>query len=221
MRKFKELIESLGLDYKKEMIINCLLIGVLVIGSFVSFIFLPLMPSIFISLGSCVVIYFKFNTYSKKKLQQLALREEEFVYMMKYLNIFLENKYNIYQCFQSLLPYCSMWMKEKIGELLENIDVDKSVQPYVVFASNFKSNYVKNVLLTLYQMVDEGEDSTRLQHFALLFEEISKTHSESKRTKKKKQFDSLSTFPLIGAGLITVLLTFGIITIIGEMMNVF
>lgn len=221
MKKFKDLIESLGLDYKKEMIINSLIVVVLIVGSIISFIFLPLMPSIFITLGSCVVFYLKFNSYFKMKQMQLALREEEFVYMMKYLNIFIENKFNIYQCFQSLLPYTSPWMKEKITELLENIDVDKSVQPFVVFASNFKSHYVKNVLLTVYQMVDEGEDSTRLQHFAMLFEELSRQHSETKKTKKRKQFDSMATFPLIGAGIITVLLTYGIINIIGEMMNVF
>lgn len=75
-------------------------------------------------------------------------------------------------------------------------------------------------MLSIYQMVDQGESSEQLTHFNLLFDEISKARNNEMIEQKKKSLSNMSTFPLAGAGLITISLTISILTILGDLINV-
>ena len=111
-------------------------------------------------------------------------------------------------------------MEEQINSLIIEIDNDKSVKPFVNFAGKFTNKITYNVMLSIYQMVDEGENSVHMLQFSNLFSQLSKNHQRDLMDAKDRSMSSLSTLPLIGAGAITVLLTFGIISVMGEMINV-
>ena len=111
-------------------------------------------------------------------------------------------------------------MKEKIEDLLTEIDKDKSVQPFVNFANQFTSISIHSLMLSIYQMVDQGENSEQLTHFNLLFDEISNTRNREMIEQKQKSLSNMSTFPLAGAGLITISLTISILSILGDLVNV-
>ena len=147
-------------------------------------------------------------------------RESEFINVISYFQFFINNSYNVYQAFQALIPYTSPWMEEQIRTLILEIDNDKSVKPYVNFANKFTTKVTSNVMLSIYQMVDEGENSIHMLQFDALFQQLSKSHQRELIDSKEKNMGSISSLPLIGAGAITVLLTFGIISMMGEMINV-
>ena len=221
MKRFKELIEFVGLSYKKEMIKLIVINVVIIVLMVVSFIFLK--QTLFIMLGLAVLVignYLLINNYSNKKRHILTNRENEFIVMIGYYQIFISNSYNVYQGLQSLLPYASTWMEEQLQTLLNEIDVDKSVKPYINFANKFTNKVTNNVMLSIYQMIDEGESSVHMMQFTALFQQLSKNHQKDLIDEKDRSLNSISSLPLIGAGAITVLLTFGIISIMGEMMNV-
>ena len=134
--------------------------------------------------------------------------------------IFISNNTNFYNLLEALIPYCSYWMKEEVEKLLRNIDEDKSVQPFVDFGKIFNNSIIENVMISIYQMIDEGENIHSLSQFSLLFNEFSKSNDEETYEKKVKSLDSMYTFPLIGAGIITIVLTFGLFSIIGDLINV-
>ena len=119
-----------------------------------------------------------------------------------------------------LLSYCSDWMKDKIEIFLKEIDEDKSVQPFVNFAKNFKQLASHSLMLSIYQMVDQGENSEQLQQFNVIFDELAKNRNREMMEQKERGLANMSTFPLIGAGLITVTLTISILSILGDLMNV-
>ena len=56
--------------------------------------------------------------------------------------------------------------------------------------------------------------------FESLFQQLSKDLNEKRIDEKDRSMSYISSLPLIGAGAITVLLTFGIISVMGEMINV-
>ena len=111
-------------------------------------------------------------------------------------------------------------MEEQIQSLITQIDNDKSVKPFINFANKFTNKIANNVMLSIYQMVDEGENNIHLLHFQSLFEELKRNQQKDLIDGKDRSMSSLSSLPLIGAGAITVLLTFGIIFLMGEMINV-
>ena len=147
-------------------------------------------------------------------------RESEFISIIGYFQFFISNSYNVYQSFQALIAYASPWMEEQINTLILEIDNDKSVKPFVNFANKFTSKVTSNVMLSIYQMVDEGESSIQMLQFNALFQQLSKNHQKELIDSKERSMSSISSLPLIGAGAITVLLTMGIISLMGEMISV-
>ena len=219
--KLKETIEFVGLSYKKELVIIIVLNAVFFIGAVLMYVFLKnFIYSVFVLVGVAVLDYFMFSRYNDKKKTILKNRENELVAIISYFDVYIRNNKNVYQSFNQLIPYCSNWMKEKIEDLLKEIDEDKSIQPFVNFASNFQNLSMHSLMISIYQMVDQGESAEQLTHFNVIFDEISRVRQQEMITQKDKALSSMSTFPLVGAGMITIALTISILTILGDLINV-
>ena len=219
--KIKDTIEFIGLSYKKEMTKVVLISALLLMATLVLFLVTKnLIVPIIIGIGDLVLTYFLLSRYNDKKKILLKNRENELISLISYFDVYIRNNNNVYQSFNLLIPYCSNWMKEKIEDLLTEIDKDKSVQPFVNFADQFTSISIHSLMLSIYQMVDQGENSEQLTHFNLLFDEISKTRNREMIEQKQKSLSNMSTFPLAGAGLITISLTISILSILGDLVTV-
>ena len=218
----RKTIEFIGLNYKKELIkiaiINFVLFLIAVLA-----IILTKMP-IVIAFAVLTIIganYFLYSLYSSRKATLIKERSDEFVHIISYFRIFIKNKNNVYQSFNRLMTYASEWMKDKIEIMLRAIDGDKSIKPFTDFADRFDFPIARNVMISIYQMVDEGERSDHLNQFTILFEQMSKTLSEERRDRKLKSFDIISFFPVIGAAVVTLSLTFSMLMVVGDTINVF
>lgn len=217
----KENIEYLGLSYRKEFIklgiINSLIVGL----SLVAYLF---MKSIFIIVMGIVILitlnYMTLSSYSSRKRNILKEHSEEFVYIISYFRIFIANKNNVYQSFYKLMDYSSSWMKERLEAFLKMIDDDKSIKPFTDFADKFDLPVARNVLVYIYQMVEQGETPEQLNQFIILFEQMSQNLIEEKKARKERSFDMLNFFPVIGAGIIIASLVFSMLSVVGDMLNV-
>ena len=219
--KLKELIEFVGLSYKREMIMIAIINAVLIIATvLVAVFFKNVIYAVLVVVGIAVVDYFLLTRYSDKKKIILKNRENELIALISYFEVYLKNNSNVYQSFVQLIPYSSDWMKEKIEELLKEIDEDKTVQPFVDFANNFQLLSTHSLMLSIYQMVDQGENSEQLTNFSVIFEELSSNRNREIIEQKDKSLSNMSTFPLIGAGLITITLTISVLSILGDLINV-
>ena len=219
--RFKNYLTQLGFNYKKETTLIFIANLICLCGALAIYYFTK---QLYIALSSClslVVINFLFYyRYSSKKKYLISDHEEEFVNVISYFQIFISNNFNVYTSFKSIVPYCSEWMADKINIFLFEIDNDKTIKPFIEFAKNFKTSIAHNVMLSIYQMVDEGSNGTHILQFSILFEQLSRTNQLALINKKDRSLGALSSLPLVGAGAITLLLTFGIMSIMGEMINV-
>lgn len=219
--KLKETIEFVGLSYKKEMTKLLLINLVFVIALTLLYIFLKnFVYTIILLLGLLFLDFFLLTSYNDKKKNILKNRENELIALISYFEVYIQNNSNIYQSFAQLIPYSSDWMKEKIETLLKEIDTDKSVQPFINFANNFQQLSTHSLMLSIYQMIDQGENSEQLMQFNIIFDELSRSRNKEMVEQKDKSLSSMSTFPLIGAGMITVTLTISILSILGDLINV-
>ncbi len=214
-------IEFIGLTYKKELIkiilINVLTVSMVAVGFILLKMVVILIVGLLLILGSNYCLYF---LYSSKKGQLIKDRADEFVHIISYFRIFIKNKNNVYQSFNKLLSYSSSWMKDKIEIMLTAIDSDKSIKPFTDFADKFDLPIARNVMISIYQMVEQGESSEQLNQFTILFEQMSQTLNEERKERKYKSFDIISFLPIVGAALVTLALTISMLTIVGDMINV-
>lgn len=217
-RKLKEDIAYIGLSIKKEIIIfstiNVLMITAVVLAiifkvtNFMIFIYASFMP---------LVDYLYLSRY-RTMVHKIELNHNnEFISLLSYFEIFISHHHNVYKSLEMLIPYSSDWMNSKLTKLLDEIDLDKSVTPYIKFAKNFTYLVIENVMVSIYQMVEEGGSKANLEHFDFVFSSLNSTLMTSKIENHKRNIESLNAFPLIGAGLITITLTLSIISLLGEL----
>ena len=217
----KETIEFVGLSYTKEMLkvtlLNVVFIG---ISFLIYFLLNNVIFAIFILISLIVLDYFLLTRFNDKKKALIKSRENELIAIISYFEVYVQNKNNVYQSFNMLIPYCSPWMKDKIEVLLKEIDDDKSVQPFVNFANNFHQLSTHSLMLSIYQMVDQGENTHQLRQFDVIFTELARNRNREMMEQKSNSLANMSTFPLVGAGLITITLTMSILSILGDLINV-
>ena len=217
----KETIDFVGLSYKKELLKIILINIALLMGAVLVYLLLDnLIYAIMLFIGLCLLDFFLLTRYNDKKQTILKNRENELVAIISYFEVYIQNNNNVYQSFAQLIPYCSDWMKEKIETMLSEIDQDKTVQPFINFANNFQQLSSHSLMLSIYQMIDQGENSEQLLQFNVIFDELSKNRNKEMVNQQDRALSNMSTFPLIGAGLITVTLTISILTILGDLIYV-
>ena len=218
--KLKKLIDFIGLDYKKELLKLSLFFSVPLLIGVLGFIFLKEITFLVIAIILGVIAdYVLFSSYQNKRDEIYRNRDDEFINIINYFQTFISNGNGVYKAFSKLLEYSSSWMHEKIEEFLLDIDMDKSVKPFVDFSANFKINVAKNIMLSIYQMIDEGEDEVHLKQFENLFTQVSIKHQDEIKEKKAKSLGNMAIFPMVGAAFITILLSISIISIVGELIN--
>ena len=218
---FKETIEFVGLSYKKELLKIVIANAVFIIGILLLyFLFDYLIYAIVAVIGLLAVDYLLISRYKDKKNLMLKKREDELIAIISYFEIYLQNKNNVYQSFNLLIPFCSPWMKDKIETFLREIDKDKTVQPFINFANNFKQLAGHSLMLSIYQMVDQGETTDQLKQFNVIYDELARNRNKEMIEQKERSLVNMSTFPLAGAGLITVTLTISILSLLGDLINV-
>lgn len=221
LKRFNDLLDFISANKVKEYVLIAVINIAILASAIILTIFLKQIMIAFVGPIALVISnYLIVNSYIEKKKAILDEREHEFIAIISYFQFFITNSYNVYQAFQSLIAYASPWMEEQIQSLIIEIDNDKTVKPFINFANKFKNNVASNVMMSIYQMVDEGENGLHMYQFSSLFQELSKSQQMDLIDAKERSMGSISSFPLIGAGAITVLLTFGIISVMGDMINV-
>lgn len=220
-KSFKDRISSLGLSYQREILI-LLAINVLLLGMGVGAYLLFNHWLAFVVLG-ITIIAANFLYLSRYSSMEKTLEREhvnELISLLSYFEIFISNGNNVYTSFKMLIPYCSIFMEENINLMLNQIDIDKSVGPFIRFAARFNNRVIESLMLSIYQMVDNGENSGQFNEFNTLFSNIAKDHEIALVEEKKRKLNSLDSWPLVGSGTITIVLAVAILNIIGDYINV-
>ena len=222
MKNFlRDKIEYCGLNYSTEIRKIVFINVILAFLGVALYIFTKNSTNIiFYSFFQLVLNYLLLSNYSSKIKELDDDRENEFVTVISYFEVFISNKNNVYQSFSKTIPYCSDWMKDIISNFLREIDNDKTIQPFINFSNNFKTKIVTNIMLSIYTMVDQGESFEQINQFQILFEQFQKSKKMENLEKKQRSLSILASLPLIGAGGITLMLTFSVISIIGDLINV-
>lgn len=220
-RTLKDRIAALGLSFQKELIIIALIVLVSIGGALALILFLKqLLLGVLLLAGGAICLYFFLSRYSSLEKRQEKERVDQLVSLISYFELFISNGHNVYTSFKMLLDYSDIFLQDAINELLNQIDVDKTVGPFITFASKFKDPIVESLMLSIYQMVDNGEGAMNLNEFDILFNNIKEKYQEDLVENKKRSLESLNSFPLIGAGAITLVLSLSIVSVIGDYVNV-
>ncbi|MDD3207625.1 MAG: hypothetical protein PHD98_02195 [Bacilli bacterium] len=220
MKPFEKQIVGAGLLYakeaKKQIIIS---VSFVIVFSAIVIILKQYLLLLFLPLFIGLYFFFLSYRYGTLKMQKTYLSQKEFVKLFTYFEIYLRNGYNIYQSLEALIPFASTNIRGHLETLIAQIDEDKSVLPFLKFGKRFASYSIEQAMICVFQMVEQGNDNLRILQFQSIFSKIADQHYVDEVEKVKKGFDSLMVLPLLGAGLITMMITLGVVSVIGDIIS--
>lgn len=221
MNKLKARMVHLGLSVSKEITTAVLMNTIILLGSGVLYFFQQ--NVIYFGIAGVLLVIFNFLYFTRYKRYEEAMSaatKSEFVNIFTFFKIYLHNGYSVYSAFKEIRNFAEKDLLSRIIDLLKEIDEDKSVQPFVRFGRKFNDLMIEEMMISLYQMIDDGSNTTSLTQFDLIFDKIREEECRRALDKKRSGLASMSAMPLIGSGLLIIMVTFGVITVMEEMINV-
>ena len=218
MLKKKENLNSLKRNKNKVLliVINICLFALVVALQF-------LFENIFLTIGLLLLIgitdYFLCNFPRQKEEKNKEYLSKAFVEAFSYFSIYIETGLPVYKALQATIPFAKKELQERIVTLLREIDEDKSIQPYIHFSNAFSSLAIRQVMLSIYKINEEGGSENYLQQFRALFASFAFESRKEKLLALENKMNSTAMFPLIASSLVMALIALGIVAVLGGMMN--
>lgn len=157
---------------------------------------------------------------NKKEKKRNSLQNlDEFINVFTYFKIYIKNGLSVYDSFLEVRQYCSPWMYQQIDVLISEIDSDKSVLPYMNFAKKFNNNVVEEIMITVFQMVDDGTSYKYLSSFTYIFDEFKKNIEHNNVKKAERSMSGKTTLCLIGSAIFTLAIMLGVVGMLGATLN--
>lgn len=220
IKRLKEKIILAGLNPKKELLVFLSVNIFLLIVSVVLFLILKDLIYSAFALAFIFIFSIVFLTrYSKRLASRNSENLQDFATLFGYFRIYIHNGYSVYSALKELLNFANPDLEKGLSVLIEEIDEDKSVQPFIKFSKPFNEIIIEELMISIYQLIDDGESSDYLLQFELIFDKFSEILYEKYLKSKDSKLATLSSAPLIGSCFLIVVLTIGIISIIGGLIN--
>ena len=221
MKKLKEQMIRLKLSPRAEITKLLSIILVILVGTFLCSYFIK--SWLYLSIGaglSLIIIVFYLSRYGTMIDRINKDNLDEFINLFSYFRIYIHNGYNVYTALKEISFFANQDLRELLEILLNEIDEDKSVRPFIKFSKNFNEILVEEMMISIYQMIDDGEQSNYLQQFEMIFDKFSDVTAEKNLKAKDSSLGTLSSAPLVGSCFLIIMITIGIIGVLGDLMNV-
>ena len=220
MRKLKEKMLFLGLNPKKEFLIILIAdLSFLAIGLTLFFLLKELIYGVTF-VGVIFIFDLAFLSRYSRQINDINTKNlQEFSVIFGYFRIFIRNGYSVYSALKEIVNFANPRLKKFLEELITEIDEDKTVQPFVKFAKRFNEIIVEEMMISIYQMIDDGQTSDYLVQFELIFDKFSDLLYQKYLKNKDSRLATIASSSLIGSSYLMIVLTIGIVSIIGEVIN--
>lgn len=220
MKKLIEKMIFLGLSPKKEFTVLAIVSAIFCVLGITSFLIFKDLLYILFGIGLAAIFSFAFLTRYSKKIDEInATNLQEFATLFGYFKIYIHNGFSVYTALKEITLFANPYLREMIDTLIKEIDEDKTVQPFINFSKNFNEIIIEEMMISIYQMIDDGESSNYLAQFELIFDKFSEVLYQKNLRIKDSKLGTILSAPLIGSCFLMVVLTIGIISVIGELIN--
>lgn len=211
-----QLFKLTGLEPKKEWITLGITVALfLACGVFLSVYtwnFYLLIPAAILSLLYAYLFLERPKDILKAKKGKLRM---DFVKLFSFLRVFLSNGHSVYSALSETRSYAEGDSLVLFDKLIEGIDVNKTIEPYLAFADAFDSIEIKQAMIATYELsLDGGKE--RFNHFDTVFERISEEKRDEAFYFFKNKLANMNFFPLIGSAFSMALVTIAVVTLMGN-----
>ena len=219
MKNIRNKIEVLGYNFKNELLLLVIPEVAIFLASIASTILFR--SVLIVGLGLILMAVYLFSFYYKysKKRQEIDRSSiDAFINYFGFFRIYIANGESVYLALNKTLEFANDNIKPYIEGLIAEIDKDKSIQPFIRFAANFKMKLIEDIMISIYEMVENGNNLNYINQFTTIFENFKLRINKANSETRINRFDTFITSSLIGSAIIMIILVYGIINLIGEIL---
>ncbi len=157
-----------------------------------------------------------FTKIEKKYYELINSKELSFYSLFHYMINLLEHGYIIYNALQECKNDVDIVLKDDVFELIEDIQNDSSITPFIKFSEKFENDQIKQMILMLYNFQENKKCSSILKNMSATLYQIQDESINSSVNKKIKSLDKYSFIPIILSAVTVIIFTLFIFTTIGD-----
>ncbi len=165
--------------------------------------------------------YLAIGRKKKGEAEDKAALESDFVEAFSYFSVYVQNGLPVYRALELTVGFASKKLAPHLQRLIMAIDSDKSLRPYLEFADLFPSPEIRQVMIAVERMVEEGGASLYVSQFRFVFASLAKAKRQEGRDVLSSRLSSLNLLPLLASGLTILLVTVAVLSMIGGYANGF
>lgn len=165
-----------------------------------------------------LIAYFYYSSIKEKIREELLA---DFINVFGYLKMYLETGSNVYNSLLHIKNYANKDLSKLIENLIFEIDVDKSINPFINFAKNFNNAMVDQVIINLYHLIDSTNYNDDFKYFDFTFDRLLEENEKLIHEKRKNSLNGKTAFALIGSAVFILGIIVAVISVMGEMINGF
>ncbi len=174
---------------------------------------------------SSFVVYYTIvlqNEVRKKTPKHTSkyLPVEDFVRTFTLFRMSMYPSSNVYKTLEKTASLSQGPMSIHLLNLVGELKVTTSIAPFLTLSEKFNEPLVRHILIHIYQMMVNGGDSTMLFEFNYLFDRLYELNSDRLIHRLKRQYENLAQMPMIGSGMLVMLIMVGIIGLLGSFLYV-
>ncbi len=166
-----------------------------------------------------ILDYWLLRKAARLSKAKILLLEAEFVHIFAYFSIYVANGIPVYAALAETRRFASPDMSERLGKLLRAIDEDKTVTPYLGFVEGFPNLEMRQVLIAIYEMAEEGGSDAYVRQFQTIFVSLAANKRKEELESLKRNLSKLSFLPLLDSGVTMLLIVVGVVVVIGDLIN--
>ncbi len=153
--------------------------------------------------------------YKPKAKGKKGLLQDDFVRLFTYFGIYMDSGYPVYTALKEARRFAGPLLSGMVDDLLAEIDSDKSLKPFMKFADSFDSVAIRQVMVSIYQMVNEGYSGSYVYQFQSLFASLSGVRRREATLRQEKRLEALCVFPLVGSAISMAMVALAIVDLVG------
>jgi hypothetical protein len=173
----------------------------------------------FLGLGLLVILEIGLWVYfDNQKDYLLRTKQKDMMDAYRLIKVMVMQAFSPYQALQTILPFVGSELGESIHDLIMAIDQDKSIHPYLEFASGYQSLMIEQLFFALYQLENQGGHSQQLQQFQYLFDQVEHQYYQGQLNQFHEGMQNANGYVMVATGMIAFSLLIGVMQLIAGMM---
>lgn len=220
IKNYLELCKKLKLNLKKECTLTFIIFLTIVLIGFV-LMFIDSFISGFLMI-MCSFLYF-YSHYSslKNSYNQLVISKEiAFNGFYRYVVTLLKNNHILYSALKASLEYSDEVLLDDINELIEDIENDTTIEPFLKFMNNFNDESIKQMIMLLYKTQEVGVANEVLNSINECMVYLQDTSIKSYTSIESKKVERYYIYPIVLSTAVVLLITSYVFSLLGSSMYV-